>query len=259
MPSASPALTSSSRRSTERDTVRSHERCRIAETERGEVAQETVQAGIRFLQRHSDVDVQPRREPVRIGLEQLLRACIERRAECIDAIRTDIEARGLAVAAEALEQMPAVVNGAVQVEAGNRAAAAATTPGCGIECNENGGTMQQLGHARGDESRPRISSYPQAESDPFPPAVEHELYDGREHDQRRRHAHCPVRLAERRAEVLAVEADDERGDQDDRRDHRELPDDVVLAEAIPLTATGKIDKKRLREQYRDHLMKANAG
>jgi fatty-acyl-CoA synthase len=39
----------------------------------------------------------------------------------------------------------------------------------------------------------------------------------------------------------------------------QLPDDVVLAEAIPLTATGKIDKKRLREQYRDHLMKANAG
>ena len=28
---------------------------------------------------------------------------------------------------------------------------------------------------------------------------------------------------------------------------------------IPLTATGKINKKRLREQYRDHLMKANAG
>ena len=39
----------------------------------------------------------------------------------------------------------------------------------------------------------------------------------------------------------------------------QLPDDVVLAEAIPLTATGKIDKKRLREQYRDYLMKTNAG
>jgi fatty-acyl-CoA synthase len=39
----------------------------------------------------------------------------------------------------------------------------------------------------------------------------------------------------------------------------QLPDDVVVAESIPLTATGKIDKKRLREQYRDHLMKAADG
>ena len=39
----------------------------------------------------------------------------------------------------------------------------------------------------------------------------------------------------------------------------QLPDDVVLAESIPLTATGKIDKKVLRAQYRDHLMQANAG
>jgi fatty-acyl-CoA synthase len=39
----------------------------------------------------------------------------------------------------------------------------------------------------------------------------------------------------------------------------QLPDDVVLAESIPLTATGKIDKKRLREQYREHLMRAGTG
>jgi fatty-acyl-CoA synthase len=36
----------------------------------------------------------------------------------------------------------------------------------------------------------------------------------------------------------------------------QLPDDVVLAENIPLTATGKIDKKRLRAEYCDHLMQA---
>ena len=34
----------------------------------------------------------------------------------------------------------------------------------------------------------------------------------------------------------------------------QLPDDIVLVDSIPLTATGKIDKKRLRDQYRDHLM-----
>ena len=39
----------------------------------------------------------------------------------------------------------------------------------------------------------------------------------------------------------------------------QLPDDVVLADGIPLTATGKIDKKRLREQYRDHLMQSASG
>ncbi len=35
----------------------------------------------------------------------------------------------------------------------------------------------------------------------------------------------------------------------------QLPDDVVLAEAIPLTATGKIDKKRLRETYGNHYIR----
>ena len=31
------------------------------------------------------------------------------------------------------------------------------------------------------------------------------------------------------------------------------PDDVILAQ-VPLTATGKIDKKKIRDQYRDHLL-----
>ncbi|MDR3509490.1 MAG: long-chain fatty acid--CoA ligase [Caulobacteraceae bacterium] len=35
------------------------------------------------------------------------------------------------------------------------------------------------------------------------------------------------------------------------------PDDVIFAD-IPLTATGKIDKKRLRDTYRDHLMEQPA-
>jgi fatty-acyl-CoA synthase len=35
----------------------------------------------------------------------------------------------------------------------------------------------------------------------------------------------------------------------------QLPDDVVLVEALPMTATGKISKKDLRAKYRDHLMK----
>ena len=34
-----------------------------------------------------------------------------------------------------------------------------------------------------------------------------------------------------------------------------MPDDVVFA-PVPLTATGKIDKKLLRERYRDHLSRA---
>ena len=35
----------------------------------------------------------------------------------------------------------------------------------------------------------------------------------------------------------------------------QLPDDVVLVEALPMTATGKISKKDLRAKYREHLMK----
>jgi fatty-acyl-CoA synthase len=31
-----------------------------------------------------------------------------------------------------------------------------------------------------------------------------------------------------------------------------VPDDVVFVDALPYTATGKIEKKRLREQFRDH-------
>jgi fatty-acyl-CoA synthase len=35
----------------------------------------------------------------------------------------------------------------------------------------------------------------------------------------------------------------------------QLPDDVVLVDALPMTATGKISKKDLRAKFRDHLMK----
>ncbi|GAB3770315.1 3-(methylthio)propionyl-CoA ligase [Ramlibacter monticola] len=34
-----------------------------------------------------------------------------------------------------------------------------------------------------------------------------------------------------------------------------MPDDVVFIEALPLGATGKVQKARLREQYRDHLVR----
>jgi len=37
-----------------------------------------------------------------------------------------------------------------------------------------------------------------------------------------------------------------------------LPDDVIFA-AVPLTATGKIDKKVLRDAYRDHLLESARG
>ena len=37
-----------------------------------------------------------------------------------------------------------------------------------------------------------------------------------------------------------------------------LPDDFVFAEQLPLTATGKIKKLALREQYMDYLMGADA-
>ncbi|AVK72239.1 hypothetical protein [Cupriavidus basilensis] len=32
------------------------------------------------------------------------------------------------------------------------------------------------------------------------------------------------------------------------------PDDVIFVDAIPLGATGKVQKSRLREQFGDHLM-----
>jgi fatty-acyl-CoA synthase len=35
----------------------------------------------------------------------------------------------------------------------------------------------------------------------------------------------------------------------------QLPDDVIVVDGLPMTATGKISKKDLREKYRDHLMK----
>jgi fatty-acyl-CoA synthase len=34
----------------------------------------------------------------------------------------------------------------------------------------------------------------------------------------------------------------------------QLPDDVILVDALPMTATGKVSKKDLRTKYRDHLM-----
>jgi fatty-acyl-CoA synthase len=36
----------------------------------------------------------------------------------------------------------------------------------------------------------------------------------------------------------------------------QLPDDVILVEALPMTATGKISKKDLREKYREYLMQS---
>jgi len=36
----------------------------------------------------------------------------------------------------------------------------------------------------------------------------------------------------------------------------QIPDDVVFLEAIPLGATGKVQKNKLREQFRDHFLSA---
>jgi fatty-acyl-CoA synthase len=36
-----------------------------------------------------------------------------------------------------------------------------------------------------------------------------------------------------------------------------LPDDVAFVDSLPHTATGKLLKIRLREQYRDHLLPAS--
>jgi fatty-acyl-CoA synthase len=33
-----------------------------------------------------------------------------------------------------------------------------------------------------------------------------------------------------------------------------LPDDVVFVDAIPLGATGKMQKNKLREQFKDHVL-----
>jgi len=35
----------------------------------------------------------------------------------------------------------------------------------------------------------------------------------------------------------------------------QLPDDVILVESLPMTATGKVSKKDLRDKYRDYLLK----
>jgi len=39
----------------------------------------------------------------------------------------------------------------------------------------------------------------------------------------------------------------------------QLPDEVILVDALPMTATGKISKKDLREKYRDALMQQARG
>jgi acyl-CoA synthetase (AMP-forming)/AMP-acid ligase II len=39
----------------------------------------------------------------------------------------------------------------------------------------------------------------------------------------------------------------------------QLPDDVIVVDSLPMTATGKISKKDLRDRFRDHLMKQAAG
>ncbi|RPI17052.1 MAG: long-chain-fatty-acid--CoA ligase [Lysobacterales bacterium] len=39
----------------------------------------------------------------------------------------------------------------------------------------------------------------------------------------------------------------------------QLPDEVIVVEALPMTATGKISKKDLRDKYRDVLMQRGAG
>lgn len=39
----------------------------------------------------------------------------------------------------------------------------------------------------------------------------------------------------------------------------QLPDDVVIIDELPLTATGKIDKKVLRERFRNHLIEREPG
>jgi fatty-acyl-CoA synthase len=33
-----------------------------------------------------------------------------------------------------------------------------------------------------------------------------------------------------------------------------MPDDVVFIDALPMGATGKIQKNKLREQFKDHLL-----
>ena len=36
----------------------------------------------------------------------------------------------------------------------------------------------------------------------------------------------------------------------------QLPDEVIVVESLPMTATGKISKKDLREQFRDYAWEA---
>jgi fatty-acyl-CoA synthase len=39
----------------------------------------------------------------------------------------------------------------------------------------------------------------------------------------------------------------------------QLPDDVIVVESLPLTATGKLNKRALRDSFADHLLRAAAG
>jgi fatty-acyl-CoA synthase len=39
----------------------------------------------------------------------------------------------------------------------------------------------------------------------------------------------------------------------------QLPDDVIFVESLPMTATGKLNKRALRERFGDHLLRAAAG
>ena len=38
-----------------------------------------------------------------------------------------------------------------------------------------------------------------------------------------------------------------------------LPDDIVFQDELPLTATGKVRKATLREQFKDHVLPTAAG
>ena len=39
----------------------------------------------------------------------------------------------------------------------------------------------------------------------------------------------------------------------------QVPDDVVFTDAIPLGATGKMQKNKLREQFKDHRLPGSPG
>src|SRR5438093_10959178 len=69
---------------------------------------------------------------------------------------------------------------------------------------------------------------PYRSSDPAARAEDRELQDGRRDDKQDRDPDRPVGVVERALEVLAVEAYDQRRQQEHGRDDRELLDDLVL-------------------------------